>query len=89
MEQQTTDSTEALTEEQLRDAGASVAYISYYLTAVESDVHTNSTDHAERVVNSDVSYSGDGTKESVPGYGYVEASADQNINAVSISAKGL
>jgi hypothetical protein len=65
MEQQTTNSTEALTEEQLRDAGASVAYISYYLTAIERGVHTNSTDHAETVVNSNVSYSGGGFHESL------------------------
>jgi len=48
-----------------------------------------SNDGGSTVDEFTVSYDSSGTNETVPGYGYVEATADQNINAVSISAKGL
>jgi hypothetical protein len=47
-----------LSESELRDAGASAAYIAYYKTAKDMGVETNSTRHAEKVVRRDVSYSG-------------------------------
>jgi hypothetical protein len=65
MEQKTTNSTEALTEDQLRNAGASSAYIAYYLTAQEMGVETSSTRHAERIVRQGVNYSGDAFHESL------------------------
>jgi len=58
MEQMNTTSTEALTEEQLRDAGASTAYISYYRTAKQMGESTASTVHAEKVVREGVTYPG-------------------------------
>lgn len=48
----------ALTEEELRNAGASDAYISYYLTARAMGKRTNSTNHAEAVVREGRSFSG-------------------------------
>jgi hypothetical protein len=59
MEQNSTNKLN-LTEEQLRDAGASEAYISYYLAAKRLGISTNSTNHAEKVVEGDVSYGGGG-----------------------------
>jgi hypothetical protein len=58
--EQKTNSAEELTEDQLRNAGASSAYIAYYLTAQEMGVETSSTRHAEKVVNEGVTYSGGG-----------------------------
>lgn len=54
-----------LTEEDLRNAGASATYIAYYLAAKRMGISTNSTNHAEKVVNGDVSYSGGGFHESL------------------------
>lgn len=52
--------TEALTEEELRDAGASAVFTAYYLTAQEMGIETNATRHAEKVVREGVTYSGGG-----------------------------
>jgi len=60
MERNTTSDVESLTETELRNAGASATYIAYYLTAQEMGVSTPSTNHAEKVVNRGVSYSGGG-----------------------------
>jgi hypothetical protein len=65
MEQMNTTSTEALTEEQLRDAGASTAYISYYRTAKQMGESTASTVHAEKVVREGVTYPGGGFHEAL------------------------
>lgn len=54
-----------LTEEELRTAGASATYITYYLTAKRMGISTSSTNHAEKVVNRDVSYSGGGFHDSL------------------------
>lgn len=49
-----------LTEDELRNAGASATYIAYYQAAQRLGESTPSTNHAERVVNEGVSYSGGG-----------------------------
>jgi len=48
-----------------------------------------STDGGTTVDERTLSYDSTGVLESVPGFGYVEASANQNLNALSLSAKGL
>lgn len=63
MEQDSTNA--ALTEEELRDAGASETYITYYLTARAMGKRTNSTNHAEAVVREDRNYFGGGFHESL------------------------
>lgn len=65
MERDSTNSEAELTEEELRNAGASATYITYYLTAKRMGISTNSTNHAEKVVNRGVSYSGGGFHESL------------------------
>lgn len=52
------ETTQPLTEAELREAGASATYIAYYLTAVEMGERTNSMNHAEKVVNRGVEYTG-------------------------------
>ena len=54
------ESTQRLTEAQLRDAGASATYIAYYQAAKDLGVSTASTNHAEKVVRDGVEYSGGG-----------------------------
>ena len=49
-----------LTEEDLRNAGASATYIAYYLAAKRMGISTNSTNHAEKVVKRGVEYGGGG-----------------------------
>jgi hypothetical protein len=58
------DST-TLTESDLRDAGASASYIAYYLTAKDMGISTPSTNHAEKVVNRGIEYSGGSFHESL------------------------
>jgi hypothetical protein len=53
------DST-TLSESELRNAGASAQYIAYYKAAKRMGKSTASTNHAERVVNEGVEYSGGG-----------------------------
>jgi len=48
-----------------------------------------STDGGTTVDERTLSYDSTGLLETVPGFGYVEASADQNLTALSLSAKGL
>lgn len=48
-----------------------------------------STDGGTTVDERTLSYDSTGLLETVPGFGYVEASANQNLNALSLSAKGL
>jgi hypothetical protein len=62
-EQASTDST--VTETNLRNAGASETYIAYYKAAQRLGISTASTNHAEKVVNRGVSYSGGGFHESL------------------------
>lgn len=57
--------TEPLTDEELREAGASGAYINYYRTAMKIGKETNSTKHAEKVVREGVTYSGGGFHDSL------------------------
>lgn len=59
MEGDSTNS-EELTEEELRDAGASASYIAYYQQAKQMGIETASTRHAEKVVREGISYSGGG-----------------------------
>lgn len=54
------ESTTKLTEAELRDAGASATYIAYYQAAKRLGESTASTNHAEKVVNRGVEYSGGG-----------------------------
>lgn len=54
-----------LTAEELRNAGASGVYISYYKTAMEMGISTASTNHAEMVVEEGVEYVGGGFHESI------------------------
>lgn len=49
-----------VSEEELRNAGASATYIAYYKAAMRMGISTASTDHAEKVVNRGVEYSGGG-----------------------------
>ncbi len=56
----TTSDSDELTEEQLRNAGASATYIAYYKAAKRLGESTASTNHAEKVVEDGVSYSGGG-----------------------------
>jgi|APHM01.1.fsa_nt_gi hypothetical protein len=65
MEQKNATTTDELTEEQLRNAGASATYVAYYKAAMDAGVSTASTNHAEHVVNQGVSYSGGGFHESL------------------------
>jgi hypothetical protein len=48
-----------------------------------------STDGGTTADERTLSYDSTGLLETVPGFGYVEASANQNLNALSLSAKGL
>jgi len=48
-----------------------------------------STDGGTTVDERTLSYDSTGLLETVPGFGYVEASANHNLNALSLSAKGL
>lgn len=52
------DSTNAEMAERLRNAGASENYIDYYLTAMDMGISTPSTNHAEKVLDRGVEYSG-------------------------------
>lgn len=54
-----------LTEEELRDAGASATYIAYYMAAKRLGISTNSTNHAEKVVDRDSDMHGDGFHEAL------------------------
>lgn len=65
MEGDSTNSDEPLTEDELRDAGASATYIAYYQAAQRLGIETNSTRHAEKVVREGVSYSGGGFHEAL------------------------
>lgn len=56
---------DALTEEELRNAGASATYIAYYQAAQRLGIETNSTRHAEKVVRHEVTYSGGGFHDSL------------------------
>ena len=56
----TTTEDETLTEDELREAGASATYIAYYQAAMRLGESTPSTNHAEKVVNRGVEYSGGG-----------------------------
>jgi Iap family predicted aminopeptidase len=58
MEQNTTSNNSAVSESDLRNAGASEKYISYYMTAMDMGISTPSTNHAEKVVNRGIEYSG-------------------------------
>jgi hypothetical protein len=55
-----TTSDEQLTNEELRQAGASEQYIAYYYEAMRQGIETASTRHAKRVVRDGVEYSGGG-----------------------------
>jgi len=55
MEQNTTSDEGTLTEEQLREAGASASYIAYYQAAARMGESTASTTHAEMTVNHGIS----------------------------------
>jgi len=50
----------SLTEDELRNAGASATYIAYYQAAMNMGISTPSTRHAEMVVNRGIKYSGGG-----------------------------
>jgi hypothetical protein len=65
MEQQIASDESTVTEEDLRDAGASASYIAYYQAAQRLDEETASTRHAEKVVAGIVEYSGGGFHESL------------------------
>lgn len=54
------NSTNDLTEEQLRDAGASATFITYYITAKDMGKETPATAHAERCIRRGEVYSGGG-----------------------------
>lgn len=54
-----------LTEEELRDAGASATYIAYYMAAKRLGISTNSTNHAEKVVDRDSDMHGGGFHEAL------------------------
>ena len=56
----TTTEDATLTEDELREAGASATYIAYYQAAMRMGESTPSTNHAEKVVNRGVEYSGGG-----------------------------
>jgi|APHM01.1.fsa_nt_gi hypothetical protein len=58
-------STDAVTAEELRDAGASAVYVAYYKAAQKRGESTASTRHAEKVVRRGIEYSGGGFHESV------------------------
>lgn len=49
---------DTLSADELRDAGASEAYIQYYTTAIANGYNTSSTAHAERVVTDGVNSGG-------------------------------
>lgn len=54
-----------LTEDKLRNAGASATYIEYYQTAQALSISTNSTNHAEKVVDRGIEYGGGSFHESL------------------------
>ena len=59
------ESDSTLTEAELRNAGASATYIAYYKAAKRLGKSTPSTNHAEKVVNDGVEYSGGGFHDSL------------------------
>lgn len=54
-----------LSEDELRDAGASATYIAYYMKVKEMGESTPSTNHAEAVVREGRDYSGGGFHDSL------------------------
>jgi len=59
------DSTNELTEAELRDAGASATFITYYQTAKEMGESTPATNHIESCLEEDTFYSGGGFFDSL------------------------
>lgn len=59
------ESDSTLTEAELRNAGASATYIAYYKAAKRLGKSTPSTNHAEKVVNRGIEYSGGGFHDSL------------------------
>jgi hypothetical protein len=86
---QGTITTEALTEDELRDAGASATYIAYYLQAQEMGIETASTRHAEKVVKEGVRYPGGGFHEALWDASPRFAGADNPYGADMQNAKIL